>query len=143
LPQGGHATVLEAVLISTHRASGTTEDPRNIVLVSPALLNQRDPRVGFGDAIAHRVVCQHDSGNDYDPPTIIGTQQTSIIDDLRARRDRESLPRTTSFTACSPFWISPPRRFFAAHQAVFLSNAFQHAEAARRSYHCCPEYGLS
>ena len=160
LPQGGHAAVLKASLISAHRASGTAEDPRDIVLVSPALLDQRHPRVGFGDAVAQCVVRQHDSGDDHDPATVIGAQQTSIIDDLRARRrarNREQLglsfgvrhgPRYTRAESKKRTGLvrTPCPMSQTRFHSEIISKHLRHTacgagENAREPYHCAILHG--
>jgi hypothetical protein len=47
-----HASVLEAPLVSSHSARGATERLCHIILISQALLNQSDHRIGFAYTVS-------------------------------------------------------------------------------------------
>src|ERR1700756_5386702 len=47
-----HSSVLEAPLVSSHSARGATESLCHIILVSQALLNQSDHRIGFAHMVS-------------------------------------------------------------------------------------------
>jgi hypothetical protein len=47
-----HSSVLEAPLVSLHSARGATESLCHIILVSQALLNQSDHRIGFAHMVS-------------------------------------------------------------------------------------------
>src|ERR1017187_6293378 len=119
--QRGHSAVLETLLVPAHRASRTIEDTRDVVLVGPTPLDQTQPRMGFGDTIANGVVSKHDPGDDHHAMAVLGAQQTSIIDYLRAlwaTRNRKQLglsfgvrhtPRNTPPNRKSgQVWFAPP-----------------------------------
>jgi hypothetical protein len=74
-----HSSVLEAPLVSSHSARGAIESLRHIILVSQALLNQSDHRIGFAHTVSQRILCKHDPGDDYRTATIMGSDLASIV----------------------------------------------------------------
>ena len=86
LAQGGKTAVLEARLLPAHRAGGTPEGSRDIVLVGPALLNQSNPRMRLGEAVADGVLHQDNARDDHHAVPILRAHQASVVDDLHAVR---------------------------------------------------------
>lgn len=82
--QCGPPARLKALHVSPDGALGTTESPRHLILVGPPLFDQRDPGKGFGHAIPHRLLRQGQSGHDDHPMALLRSEQTAIVDELRA-----------------------------------------------------------
>ena len=80
MSQCGHASLFEALLVPSHRADGTAERVRNVVLVCPALVDQVHHRMRLGYAISFAILRQHHSRHDNDTVSVFTPDHTSVID---------------------------------------------------------------
>jgi hypothetical protein len=84
VPEGSQAALGEATLVAAERAGGTAEGAGDIVLVGPSLVDQADHGVGFGHAVGHRILSDHDSGDHHHALALLGSIQAAIVDNTGA-----------------------------------------------------------
>src|SRR5439155_6251096 len=93
--EGRETTGVEAPLIPPNSACGTTERPRDIILVRPALFYEADHYVGLGHSVPNCILRQRNTRDDHKPRALLRLDDAAIVDGDRrliSRQLRKEVP---------------------------------------------------
>src|SRR6266540_4334677 len=93
--EGRETTGVEAPLIPPNSACGTTERPRDIILVRPALFYEADHYVGLGHSVPNCILRQRNTRDDHKPRALLRPDDAAIVDGDRrliSRQLRKEVP---------------------------------------------------